>query len=210
MRKNFDKKILLIILLPIFLSINTTVSGFISIEHNEITIDINKNLKQENTTKIITIENTENHVLNVTWYLECPHPSKIRENKTTIPNLSWIDVKPRYKILNPKEKTNFNIYTDIPNDEQYYDKNWELWITFKQGDQEKSEGFIKIEHAVRVYVNTPVFLNHDDLSLDADKDNGLHGVTIDDRGRIDINIIGFFMAITAGILIIFFYKKTKK
>ncbi len=108
------KKTLTIIALLLFLLIFSTItSADISVQPIEISINMNNDFINGNTSKKITITNNNDYNFNVTWYKE--HPNSIRPNRTNISDLSWIDVEPKWIIIPPKEKGEFYIYLNIPN-----------------------------------------------------------------------------------------------
>jgi len=142
---------LLIIIIPLIFS--SLCKGNIGVQPPEISITMKDEFIHGNTSKKITITNTNNNDINATWYLEHPDPpSSIRPNRTFIPDLSWIDVKPKNSLIPPNGAGEFFIYLNIPENIETLDKHWETWITFKQ---ESSGGIFNQEYAVRVYMDTP-------------------------------------------------------
>ena len=128
-------------------------SGNISVHPLEISIPMNEEFIWGNSSKKITIGNNGDQSVNVSWYLEHPNPiSWIRPNKTCIPTLSWIDLDPKWRVVQPDDSLSFYIYLDIPESEEQLGQHWETWVTFKQ---ELSGGMFNQEHAVRVYIDTP-------------------------------------------------------
>jgi hypothetical protein len=107
-----------------------------------------------NTSKKITITNNNNNSSNISWYLEHPEPiSWMRHNKTCISSLSWIDLDPKWCIVQPDDSVSFYIYLDVPESEDHLEQHWETWVTFKEKYPEGAS--MQEEHAVRVYIDTP-------------------------------------------------------
>lgn len=128
-------------------------SGNIGVYPLEVSIPMNEGFIWGNSSKKITIENNGDQSVNVSWYLENPDPIDwMRTNRTTIPNLFWIDAEPKWCIITPHKSKAFYIYLYVPKLEENVQQHWETWITFKQ---ESSEGIFNQEYAVRVYVDTP-------------------------------------------------------
>lgn len=128
-------------------------SGNISVYPREVSIPMNEEFIWENSSKKITIENNGDQSVNVSWYLEHPDPIDwMRQNRTIIPNLSWIDAEPKWCIITPHGSKAFYIYLYVPKREENIQQHWETWITFKQ---ESSGGIFNQEYAVRVYMDTP-------------------------------------------------------
>ena len=143
--------LVMIILLPLIFS--SLCEGNVNVQPPEISISMNDEFINGNTSKKITVKNSNNNNINATWYLEHPDPpSLIRPNRTFIPDLSWIDVKPKNSLIPPNGAGEFFIYLNIPENIETLDKHWETWITFKQ---ESSGSIFNQEHAVRIYMDTP-------------------------------------------------------
>ncbi len=171
-------------ILFIFSLLSSAACAGISVSPLELTIAMDDQFIVGNTGKTITVFNTDNQEFNVTWYIENPTPaSYLRANKTFMPNLSWVDVEPQWIVLPPNGKGTFTIFTAIPERTELYHQHWEVWVTFKAGIQ----GMFAFEHAVRVYIDTPVSPTTDD---------SLVAIT-------DIIAIPFaLLALVAGVLIV--------
>lgn len=164
------KKILTLTLL--FLLLLTWIpicKGNFSVYPLELSVIMNNEFIQGNTSKNIRITNNNDYNINVSWYLDHPDPTSwMRPNKTFIPSLPWIDVNPRWCVVPPHDSKDFYIYLDVPNSDEYTGQNWETWVTFKQ---ESSGSIFNQEYTVRVYIDTPrevVISNnqdHDSLSI---------------------------------------------
>ena len=188
----------LTILFFLFLScLNPCKAGF-NVDPRELTISMEEFIHGDST-KDIQVINSNDYEINISWYISHPEPlDLIRPNKTTVPDLSWIDVKPKWKILPPNTNSAFSIYLDIPEQKENLNQNWEVWITFReQGNQ-----FINIENAVRVYIDTPT----DESAIKND--------SADDQtqNQVDTNmiIIGIIIIIVFLLLITLFLKIKKK
>ena len=95
----------------------------VSVSPMELSITMRDNLIQGNTSKKITININESDSYNVTWYIEHPTPIEwMRENKTKIPDLSWIDVDPKWNIIPGFDSSDFYIHLSIPDDNDSYGK----------------------------------------------------------------------------------------
>lgn len=129
-----------------------TCQGTMDIEPRELLISMDTGFISGNTSKKILLTNNEESIVNFTWYLDDPDPSLIRENRTVIPDLSWIDLKPKWGIVPPGESVSFYIYLKIPKNSNYIGEKWEVWATFRQNF---SESMFNWEHAVRIYIDLP-------------------------------------------------------
>ena len=144
---------LIIIFLFIFIPI---CKGDFFVQPREISITMNNEFVHGNTSKKIMITNNNNYSTNISWYLEHPNPiSWMRPNKTFIPTLSYIDLNPKCYIIPTNDTISFYIYLDIPESEENLEQHWETWVTFKEENQ---ESIFNQEHAVRVYIDTPIEL----------------------------------------------------
>ncbi len=172
-----------LLMLVIFSCCSAVASAGITVSPLELTIAMEDEFLSGDTGMKITVYNAGDQDVNVTWYIEHPNPpSYMRANKTTMPNLSWIDVEPSWIVLQPHRSARFSIFTDIPDRTDLYDQHWEVWVTFKSGKQ----GMFAFEHAVRVYIDTPA---------ESEPDGTLPGAT-------DTVIVPVaFVALVAGILI---------
>jgi hypothetical protein len=147
------------LLIPIFslfflLLITSTCTADFNVTPRELNITMSNEFINGNTSKeIIVINNDNDKSVNISWYLSDPEPiSSMRANKTTIPDLNWIDLEPKWQIIPANSYAIFYIHLNIPEIFENFDKSWESWITFKS----ETTGFINIEHAVRFYIDTPV------------------------------------------------------
>ena len=199
--KKISAFIIFLLLSIIFSSIS---ANSLSVEPMEISINMNDSFIQGNTTKKITVINSYDYEYNVTWYVENPNPSsEMRQNKTFMPNLSWIDVEPKWQILPAKTKGNFYIILNIPENETNIAKNWEAWITFKGGEQTHFGGIFNYEYAIRVYINTPTVLVIDDLDP-VDSSNEKEKIT---NVSFSVIIISFLIGL---MIVLFITIKIKK
>jgi hypothetical protein len=146
MRKSYA--VLLFSILLFFLPI---CKANFSINPREISIIMEDDFIQGNTSKMVIVTNNIEESINISWYMDNPTQDKIRENKTLIPSLSWISITPQWKIIPPNGSTMFYIYLDIPKDKENLNQNWEIWPVFKQEETQ----FINLEHALRLYIDTP-------------------------------------------------------
>lgn len=171
----------------LFLLCTSVVSASISISPLELTIAMDDQFISGTTGKTMTVYNNGNEEVNVTWYIEHPTPiSYMRPNKTFLPNLSWITVAPQWSVLPPKGKGTFTLFSAIPDRPELYDQHWEVWVTFKSG----TKGMFAFEHAVRVYIDTP-------LSV---ADGTLAGAT--DAFVVPISLIALVAGVLIGIAVV--------
>jgi len=135
--------------------------GSFDVQPRELFLSMDKEFINGNTSEILRVINTGDSEINISWYLDDPSPDLIRQNRTTIPDLSWIDLEPKWKTIQAHSNAEFFIHLNIPKDKNYLDKYWEIWVTFK----EEESGFIKFEHAVRFYIDTPKNLKEDNNNI---------------------------------------------
>ena len=196
MKKNFY--IILIILLSSL--IFPLCKANVNVYPLEIMIKMNEELYSGNTSKKIYVSNNNDFIYNSTWYIEHPNPiSWLRPNKTIIPDLSWINVTPKWIKISPNEIGEFYIYFDIPKTKENLNQHWETWITFKKGEGNEDVSQINQEFAVRVYIDTPEYMNNK-----LDKRNSFHQ---------DVNntyIIFFMITLIILIIILIYFNKKKK
>ena len=173
-----------------FLLLCSAVSrASISVQPAELSITMDDGFIHGNTLKKITVTNNNADSFNATWYIEHPDPiSKLRPNRTCMPNLSWIDAEPKWAVIPSKGSEEFYIYLDVPENDELRDQHWEVWVTFDAGGQ----GPFKYLHAIRVYIDTPGKIT------DADgQGHDTFFIMIDDQLKVPLVDI----AIAAGIVI---------
>jgi hypothetical protein len=196
------KKILIITILFYFLLFfSSTCQGNFGVSPRELSVTMIDEFIQGNTLKSIRVTNTENEVINVSWYLDHPSSDMIRPNKTTIPILNWIKLEPKWKIIPIKGSVNFYVYLNIPEENENLNQNWESWIIFKQ----KAKQFINIENAVRFYINTPA-----EITVDDDQDSDVSSITTNTQFNIPLLDIIIAIVVTVLFIISIFYLKKKK
>ena len=150
------KKILLFLLIvSIILIVQSKCKGSFEVQPRELYLSMDKEFIKGNASKTIEVINTEDTEINISWYLDNPSPDLIRQNRTTIPDLSWVDLEPKWQVIPGNSNGEFFIHVNIPEGKGYLNQQWEIWITFK----EEESGFIKFEHAVRFYIDTPKNIN---------------------------------------------------
>jgi len=174
----------------LILFFSSICQGNFSIQPRELSITMNDGFIQGNTLKSITIKNNNNYGINISWYLDHPDPSMIRPNKTSIPDLSWIEIKPQWQIIPSYSSAAFDIYLDIPENEEHVNQHWEIWPTFKQN---KSQGMFNLEQAVRLYINTPT-----ELITNSNQGSDSLSIVIGDKIKIPL----FDVAIVAIIILL--------
>ncbi len=144
------------ILLLTSLFFSTLGNATIAVDPLELTITMDKEFILDNTSKKITITNNNDYSINVTWYLEHPNPnSYLRPHRTFIPDLSWVDLEPKWLVIPPASAGMFYIYLGIPKKEELLDQHWETWVTFQLDEHKTDGGVFEYEYAIRVYIDTP-------------------------------------------------------
>lgn len=176
-----------------------------TVQPAEISITMTNEFIYGNTFKKITVTNNNNYSINMTWYLENPNPiSWMRPNRTYMPNLSWVDLNPRWCIISPWKYANFYIYLFMPGSKDYLNQHWETWVTFKHG-KDSEVGMFNQEYAVRVYIDTPKNLVIDNNNHD------LFSIKIGDQMEIPVLyiIIAAAIATTITVFYVLIHRKKK-
>lgn len=196
------KKILYITLIVLSSSLLFPLcKGNISVNPSELSILMQEEFIQGNTSEKIIVKNHNDFSYNVTCYIEHPNPIYwLRPNRTCIPNISWIDVDPKWIKIQPNDIGEFYIHLNVPEEKENLNQQWETWITFKEGLSTDSEGFINQEYAIRVYIDTIKQETIDSTNLNIFQ----HGVVI--LKLIFLTVL----AIALIILVIGLYKKKKE
>lgn len=160
----------IILLLTLFLSM--LGKSTIIFDPLELWITMENEFVQGNTTKFITIINNNDYSINATWYLEHPNPdSYLRPNKTLIPDLSWVDVEPRWLVISPSGTGRFYIFLDTPTNKELLNQHWETWITFQLDDNNAGGDIFEREYAIRVYIDTPLEVADNNNFINSNSDN---------------------------------------
>ena len=129
------KTLVLSIILSLILFLSMVGKSTINFDPLELQITMENEFIQGNTSKDITITNNNDYSINATWYLEHPNPdSYLRPNRTLIPDLSWVDVEPKWMVIPPSGIARFYILLDIPENKELLDQQWETWVTFQLDD----------------------------------------------------------------------------
>lgn len=195
------KTLVLITLLLLFLSLSSVCKASFSVTPMEVSISMKNEFINGNTSKTIAISNNKNYSYNVTWYTEHPKPiSWIRPNRMRIPNLSWINVEPKWIVIPPKSIGIFYIHLFIPENNDTLNPHWETWVTFKGGKQEYTEGFFHQEYAVRVYIDTP-----EKLASSDNPDNDV--LSISTKDQLNITLLDVTVAAIIAIVLLFIGNK---
>ena len=196
------KTITLTLLFLLFLMYIPIGNGSFDVQPRELSLTMGSEFIRGNTSRNIIILNNNDYDINVSWYLDHPDPiSWMRPNKTLIPHLSWIDIKPHWQIIPPYSKDAFYIYFDIPEKEEYLNQHWETWITFKTKEQQ----YINIENAVRLYIDTPI-----ELITSNDQNDDSLSIAIGDQIKIPLFHVALAAAIIALLVISIIVIKKKK
>ncbi len=153
MRKSFT----LLLIFFIFLICFPICKGNFGVNPRELSIIMIDEFIQGNTSKRVMITSNIEESINISWYIDNPSSDLMRENKTLIPSLSWISIKPKWQIIPPESNSFFYIYLDIPKEQENFNQHWEVWPVFKQEETQ----FFNWEHAVRLYIDTPELLPND-------------------------------------------------
>lgn len=166
------KTLVLSIILSLILFLPIVGKSTITFDPLELQITMENEFAQGNTSKNITITNNNDYVINATWYLEHPNPdSYLRPNRTFIPDLSWIDVEPKWMVVPPSGTAKFYILLDIPENKELLDQHWETWVTFQFDDNNVGGDIFEREYAIRVYIDTPLEAANNNNSIGFNSDN---------------------------------------
>jgi hypothetical protein len=193
--KNLMKKLFAgIFIFLLFLTFSYSCKANIIIYPEEVSIKMDEDLIYGNTSKRIVVTNNNKEEFNVTWYLENPTPpSKIRPNRTIIPDLKWIDLEPKWKMIPPRSSGIFYIHLNIPKTKNTVNKKWESWITFKSADKE----FFNIEYAIRFYIDTPT-----NVPGIEDDDGDFFSIKLGDPFTITLSSVAIVIAIFLTVFVL--------
>ena len=205
-KQHMKRLSILISIILLSLIFASTCKGHVIVQPPEISIKMDNEFIHGDTSKKITVTNNNNYSINMTWYVENPNPiSWMRPNRTCMPNLSWIDLKPRWNIITPHNSANFYIYLSIPESSEYLNQHWETWITFKQGTRESGGGLFNQEYAIRTYVDTPK-----KVEISNNQNHDLFSITIGDQIKISASDIIILAAIATTLAIVYIAIRNKK
>ncbi len=166
------KTLVLSIILSLILFLPMVGKSTINFDPLELQITMENEFVQGNTSKNITITNNNDYVINATWYLEHPTPdSYLRPNRTFIPDLSWVDVEPKWMVIPPSGSAKFYIQLDIPENKEQLDQHWETWVTFQLDDNNAGGDIFQREYAIRVYIDTPLEAADNNSFINSNSDN---------------------------------------
>lgn len=182
------KSYVIFLLFSILLILSSNCKGNFSVNPRELAIKMEDYFISGNSSKKIIVTNQIEESINVSWYLDNPSQDLIRENKTLIPSLTWINIEPEWINIPPNSSTFFYIYLEIPQDKDNYNQHWELWPVFKQEETE----FFNWEHAVRLYIDTP-----ETIQNDGKKDQKLFSIFSENILMIFFIVIIFSVAIVS-------------
>ena len=61
---------------------------------------------------------------------EVIHPYSLYDNYKRIPDLSWIEIKPKELTIPANSSQEFEMFIDIPDEEKplHYNESWEIWV----------------------------------------------------------------------------------
>jgi len=186
------KTFALLLIFSIFLLCFPICKGNFSVQPREIFITMKDKLIHGNTSKSVIITNNLEESINISWYLDHPTPDLIRENKTPIPSLSWISIKPQWQIIPANSNAIFFIYLNIPEEKENFNQHWESWPVFKQEETQ----LFNWEHAVRLYIDTPVI-----FPTENDKNQNLFSV-VTENSVIIFTIVIVCIAVVISLFII--------
>jgi hypothetical protein len=194
------KYIVFIFFFLILLEFSITCQSRFDIYPRELTIKMDEEFIQGNTSRNITIINVEDSIINITWYLDDPEPiSWIRPNRSLIPNLDWVDLNPKYHLIKANGNAKFDIFLNIPEIEENSKKQWETWIVFK----EEENKFINYEATVRLLIDTPIIIN-------AKTNNDFLSINIGDKIKIPVLDAIIFIIIIILISFCLYFIKNKR
>ncbi len=163
-------KYLPILLIFLILSINAEASFSVPAE---IKIRTDNNL---HASKEITIINHNSEIINISCFLEKTHKNYLKENRTRLPDSTWVKINPKWQKIQPNKGAVFEITVDIPADEENFNQKWQVWLTFHSG-----EGSFSVEHSSNLLIDTTIYnpdLVTDSEIIEIDMKNGfIHGNT---------------------------------
>jgi hypothetical protein len=147
-KNNMDKCKKITIILPVLFiillfSINAEASFSVP---SEIKIKTDNSLKSY---KKITITNPNDNTINISCFLEKTYKDYLKENRTLLPDFSWIKITPEWQKIEPNQKEFFEIAVDIPPDEENFYQKWQVWLTFKS-----EGGTFSVEHSSNLLIDT--------------------------------------------------------
>ena len=192
------KSYVILLFFSILLIFTSNCKGNFNVQPRELSIKMEDEFIQGNTSKKIVVTNNIEKEINISWYLDNPTQDLIRENKTIIPSLSWIIIEPQWKIIPSNGSSIFYIYLDIPEEKDNYNQHWETWPVFKQEESQ----FFNWEHAIRLYIDTPETHQNDNK-----KNQNLFSFFSENSLIIFLILI---ICISVGISLLFITIKTKK
>jgi hypothetical protein len=179
--------LILVTLLLILVQLPKSKGDF-NVQPLELNITMIDKFLNGNTTEKIIARNIGDSDINVSWYIDNPTEDLIRENRTLIPDLNWVDLEPKQQILYPGIDTEFYIYLNIPKNNTNMNQHWEVWITFKQ----EQSYFFNFEHAVRYYIDTPTnLINNNSLNSENNYQNYMIFLIVVFGISILVIVIGF-------------------
>lgn len=95
----------------------------------------------------------------ITAYSKVIHPYDMKENYTTIPDLSWIEILPDTLDIPANSYKEFEVFINIPDNKKmlHYNQSWEVWIVVTPRLSSFSGGgaLIQLQLAVRLLIHTP-------------------------------------------------------
>lgn len=198
--ENKNKTIIVILFLFSFNLFSNTVSAGFSVEPIEISIDMKDEISNGNTSRKIVVKNNYDFKQNFSWYIIHPEPVKwMRPDKSKIPDLSWVTLKPEKITIDAYSTGKFYIHLYIPELKDYYDEQWETWIVIKP--DENNQNLFKQEYAVRTYIKTPI---------QKTENNDIKSINTEDNTRVIVTFFSFSMVLILSIItliIIFLHKK---
>jgi len=163
----------------------------------KLTITMPEGFPKEAITYYIYATNPYTYGVNASAIIENPPVTSLPEGYTSIPDISWVNVKPEKIYIPPNSTGKFEIIIDIPENQKplQYNKNWEVWATISDdgngGDLEGGGAIFKVELTVRLLIHTP----------SSDK-----SITVQPSYVLIILIV----AILVTFIIIFYSKKSRK
>lgn len=201
---NLRKTSILTLTFFLFFTSISVCKGTFSVSPRELSITMIDKFVVGNTSGAITVGNEEDVSINISWYIDHPEPiDSIRPNRTKIPDLSWIDVEPKWQIISPNGIAKFYVYLNVPEDQEYLDQHWESWITFRQ----EKKSFINLEAAVRLYIDTPLELLIDNNDQD---DNDVKSISVGENVMVPFIYVIIAISLILAIFVSIRYVKKKK
>lgn len=193
-----DKAVTILSILLITISFiclsSTMVKADISIFPGIQTISMENGFPKEPVEYKVRVNNRNNYDVIVAAKPIKPDDEIIKENYTTLPNSSWLNIRPDRLYISAGKHRYFNVSFYIPDKEQhlYYNEKWDVRVIFEEIWSSGGGGVdMRVRIGTTILVHTPI-----------------QGTTWKASQNLGI-IVGMLIGIVAVSLVIIFIKKKK-